>query len=200
MHLQVGELSNIVVSSLEIAQEMMKTHDVNFAQRPSLLATSFYECANFIFAPYGDNWRQLRRICTQELLNARRVQSFQSIREEEVSNLLGYLYSCSNSTINLSKKIFSLTYGITAKAAFGKKCKDQEDFIAVVKEGMKISGGFSVSEVFPSQKMALLPTLEENLHKADKIADRIIDECREDKAATTNKGKANSLLDVLLDL
>ncbi|GMN65687.1 hypothetical protein TIFTF001_034750 [Ficus carica] len=127
MHQQLGELSDIVVSSPEIAEEMIKTHDVNFAQRPSLLATSFYESANFIFVPYRNYWRQLRRICTQELLNARRIQS---------SNRLG----------QKSEKIFSLTYGITAKAAFGKKCKDQEDFIAVVKEGMKISGGFSVSE------------------------------------------------------
>lgn len=205
MHLQLGEISNVVVSSAEIAHEILKTHDVNFSGRSFLLAASVYGSINIILSPYGEYWRQLRRICTQELLSPGRVQSFRSIREEEVSNLLRYLYSSVGTSINLTEQIFSMTYGITAKAAFGRKCKDQEAFISVGREILKITGGFGLSEVFPSQKWlrwisGVGPKIEENFKKTDEIVERIMKDWREDREAKTCEGKGNSLLDVLLNL
>ncbi|KAK3183409.1 hypothetical protein Dsin_030695 [Dipteronia sinensis] len=78
MHLQFVELSTIVVSSPELAKEVMKTHDLNFAQRPFLLSTKYisYNYTDIALAPYGNYWRQLLKICTEELLSAKRVQSF----------------------------------------------------------------------------------------------------------------------------
>uniref|UniRef100_A0A7N2M8I6 Cytochrome P450 n=1 Tax=Quercus lobata TaxID=97700 RepID=A0A7N2M8I6_QUELO len=169
MHLQLGEVSN-VVSSAETAKEVMKTHDILFSSRPHLLAPDImsYGSTGTAFAPYGDYWRYLRKICITELLNSKRVQLFQSIREEEVSNLICFISSNAGLPINLSEKFFSLTFGITATAAFGKKCKDQEAFITLAKENLEVAGGFSVSNVEAMTK--------------------------------TGKGKADDLVDVLLNL
>lgn len=111
MHLQLGEVSTLVVSSPEIAKELMKTNDISFAQRPNLLVTSIvsYGSTNIGFAPYGDYWRQVRKLCATELLSAKRVKSFQLIREEEVSNVIKRIASHSGSTINLSEEISSVT-------------------------------------------------------------------------------------------
>ena len=43
---------------------------------------------DILFSPYGDLWRQLRRICVLELLSPRCVQSFRRFREEEAAGLL----------------------------------------------------------------------------------------------------------------
>ncbi|PON43444.1 Cytochrome P450, E-class, group I, partial [Parasponia andersonii] len=207
MHLQLGEVPLIVISSPETAKEIMKTHDVNFAQRPSILIANKYYGKDIAFGHYGDYWRMLRKICNEELLSPKRVQSFRSIREEEVSNLIGYLHSKEGSPINLSERLFSMTYVITARAAFGKKCKDQEAFISAVSEILKIGAGFSASEVFPSQKWlqwisGLGPKLEKCVQRIDQTLDNIIDENNADKAATSKaeKGEANCLLDVLINL
>ncbi|CAB4305823.1 unnamed protein product [Prunus armeniaca] len=65
MNLKLGQLEAVIISSSKAAQE-----------------------ASIAFAPYGDFWRELRKICVFELLSAERVQSFRSIREEEVGILL----------------------------------------------------------------------------------------------------------------
>ncbi|GLT26370.1 hypothetical protein SLA2020_014420 [Shorea laevis] len=114
MHLQLGEISSIVVSSPEIAREVLITNGIIFAQRPHMVVPSIitYNSRDIALAPYGSYWRHLRKICTVELLTTKRVQSFRSIREEEVSALVKAIASNEGSPINLSEKIFSLTYGI----------------------------------------------------------------------------------------
>ncbi|MBA0792293.1 hypothetical protein Gohar_016802, partial [Gossypium harknessii] len=67
---KLGELSHIVLSSPEAAREVMKTHDINFASRPFLLDAEIimYHFSDIAFASYGGYWRQLRKVCTVELL------------------------------------------------------------------------------------------------------------------------------------
>lgn len=212
MHLKLGEVSHVVVSSPEVAKEMLRTQDSNFSQRPFLLAASKSHGLDIAFAPYGDYWRHLRRICTQELLTLKRVHSFQSIREEEVSNLIRFLHSSRGCVVNLSEKLFSLTYSITARSAFGKQCEEQEEFIAIVHEILKVGGGFNLCDVFPSQYWlrwisGMEKKLERIFEKFDQVLGNIIDEAKEDKAMRNNNiddhykdAAAESLLDILLNL
>ncbi|KAF8409710.1 hypothetical protein HHK36_005789 [Tetracentron sinense] len=210
IHLQLGEISTVVVSSPDVAKEVMKTHDLIFAQRPNLTAASImsYDSTNIAFSPYGYYWRQLRKICISELLSTKRVQSFRSLREEEVSNLIRSISLTTRSPINLSEKIFSLTYSITSRAAFGKKCKDQEEFISILKEVIKLAGGFDIADVFPSLKLlhvvgGVKPKLQRMHKKVDRILENIIKDHRaNEKTIKTSKGESGEedLVDVLLKL
>ncbi|XP_071703174.1 cytochrome P450 71D9-like isoform X2 [Rutidosis leptorrhynchoides] len=202
MHLQLGELSVVVVSSPETAKQVMKTHDVNFADRPYLLANAIItgDAANISFSPHGDNWRRLRKICSQVLLSPTRVQSFGLTREQEVSNLIKAISEHIGEEINLGERIFSTTYGITAKLALGKKCKDQDAFIELVNEATAAAAGFNVSDLYPSS--TLLPSLTgfkaklENLHRRyDEILGSIIQEHKDKKV---NADEDEDLVDVLM--
>nr|GMD47749.1 premnaspirodiene oxygenase-like [Ipomoea batatas] len=64
-HLQLGEVCVVVVSSAEVAKLFLKTHDLDFASRPRILAGDevFYERSDLVFSPYG---KTLNR--TEELL------------------------------------------------------------------------------------------------------------------------------------
>ncbi|XVF71517.1 hypothetical protein PTKIN_Ptkin12aG0044100 [Pterospermum kingtungense] len=143
MHLQLGEVPTIVISSPKIAKEVLKDHDITFSQRPSLLSTTIMSYnEGIVFSPYGSYWKQWRRISMMELLSPSRVQSFRSIREQEVSSLIKALALNKGSPTNLSEKIFSMTYGKTSRAALGDKFKGQEEFIRIMTETIKLSGGF----------------------------------------------------------
>ncbi|GMY30997.1 cytochrome P450 71D11-like [Fagus crenata] len=208
MHLRLGEVSTIVVSSPEIAREVMKTHDVIFASRPTSLTIKIftYDSTDIIFAPYGNYWRQLRKICTLELLSSKRVESYQPIREEELSTLIKWIASKAGSTINLTEKTYATTYSITSRAAFGKKCKDQEKFISIVKQAIEVAAGFNIVDVFPSVKLLHLisgmSTKLEKIHQeVYRIMGNIINEHIEQKATTKaddEDAEAEDLVDVLL--
>ncbi|XP_044494818.1 cytochrome P450 71D10-like [Mangifera indica] len=206
MHLQLGEVSTIVVSSPEIAREVMKTHDINFADRPLLVSAKLasYEYTNIGFSPYGNYWRQLRKIATIELLSARRVQSLRSISEEEVSNLINAIQANEGSVINLSDKIVRLTYGVTARAAFGERCKDEEAFVSCVLEAVEAATGFSLVDFYPSVKAIHIISRSdlklEKLHqRSDRILEKILNQHKE-KARTQmgERGGKEDLVDVLL--
>ncbi|MBA0820721.1 hypothetical protein Gohar_019774, partial [Gossypium harknessii] len=207
IHLQLGEISTIVVSSPEIAKEVLVTNGTIFVDRPHMIAANVitYGYRDIALAPYGNYWRQLRKICTVELLTAKRVQSFESIRQEEVSGLVKYISSNQGSPINLTKKIFSLTYDITSKAAFGNTCKDRDSYIMVVDEILKLSSGFGLADLYPSFGLLELISgvrqkAEALLEKSDEILQGIINENRASlKRGRIGEGEAKEdLVTVLL--
>ncbi|KOM27759.1 hypothetical protein LR48_Vigan462s001200 [Vigna angularis] len=209
MHLQLGEIFIIVVSSAEYAKEIMKTHDATFASRPKLLAADIasYGYTNIAFAPYGSYWKKVRRICTMELLSPKRVSSFQPIREEELTNLVQIISShVGGSPINLTKEVSSSMYNIISRAALGqKRTKDNDEFMSIVQQGVLGAGGFDIGELFPSATWlqhltGLRPMLEKVHQQMDRILEAIINEHREARSkAQHGHESVEDLVDVLLN-
>jgi cytochrome P450 len=205
MHLQLGEISTIVVSSPNYAREILKTHDVIFASRPKLLTIEIllYGYTDIAFSPYGNYWRQLRKICTMELFSPKRVSSFQPIREEELADLIERIHSKQGSPINITQLVVSSTFAIISRAAFGNKYKVQE--FASLGKGESIAGGFEIAELFPSAKWlqrvsGLRPKLERLHRKIDQILENIIIEHKEtnSKAKEGQGEREEDFVDVLL--
>ncbi|XP_038998188.1 cytochrome P450 71D10-like [Hibiscus syriacus] len=206
MHLQLGELSTVVVSSAEMAKEIMITHDVAFAGRPYVAALDLvtYGFRDIAMAPYGNYWRQARKICTVELLTAKRVQSFESVRQEQVSALVKSISSNQGSPINLTKQIFSLTYRIASRAAFGNVCKDHEAYSSVVEKTVRLASGFKLADMYPSLKAlehisALRQKSKALFDTSDRILQGIIDEHRSNLKRGEGEAKED-LVTVLLKI
>ncbi|MED6122225.1 hypothetical protein PIB30_037820 [Stylosanthes scabra] len=206
MYVKLGEVSNIIISSTEMAQEIMKTQDLNFCDRPrdSLVSRIIaYDGRGFSFSDYGDHWRQLRKICTTELLTTKRVQSFRFIREEEVSEMVKSISESEGSIVNLTNKILSLTYGITAKTAFGKShsYQQQKAFVSAMEKLLLLVGEKSLAKLYPSVKvfqvLSKTKARMEELHKkTDKILQDIIDDHKNNKKE--GEEVVEDLVDVLL--
>ncbi|XP_056161718.1 premnaspirodiene oxygenase-like [Syzygium oleosum] len=151
-YLQLGELPVVTISSPEAAKEVLKTQELAFANKPPFPVAELtsYDNSSVFFAPYGEYWRQLRKVCVLELLSVKRVRSFTWAREEEVNSLVKYIGSSLGLPLNLSARIFACTNSIICKAAFGQRCKQQDEFISTLEEALRLASGFGLAELFPS--------------------------------------------------
>ena len=71
IQLQLGEILAVLISSPDAAKEVLQTHDLVFAQQPRTLAMEVIsdDHPGIIASPYGEYWRQMRKICVVELLS-----------------------------------------------------------------------------------------------------------------------------------
>ncbi|XP_039139648.1 premnaspirodiene oxygenase-like [Dioscorea cayenensis subsp. rotundata] len=202
MYLKLGEVSTIVVSSREVASEMMKTHDLCFSDRPISPSVEIlsYSGKDLVFSRYGEYWRQLRKLSVVELLSQKRVQSFRSIREEEVYKLIQSIHSHSSSSlVNISEKLYLLTNDVTTRAMIGNRCKDQKIFLNTLDEAIEASAGFNLADLYPSLNWLTSITgmtrrLKRNQCKLHELFLSIVRDHMENK----KEDEEEDLLDVLL--
>ena len=188
MFLRIGQHDTVVISSPEAAQEVLQEKDIIFASRPSLLSSEIFLYGNLdvAFAPYGAYWRTLRKLCTVELLSGKMVRLLAPARNHETLFLVRKIQAASkcNEPVNLGKLLISCSNSITARAAFGQVCSGelQDQFLSAIDVGLKISGGFSFGDMFPSMRFVDVVTgVRRRLWRArwqlDVIFDRIIAQC-----------------------
>ena len=70
MLLHFGTIPTLVASSANVAQEIMKTHDLNFANRPksSMFDKLLYNYKDMSMAPYSKYWRQMKSVSLKVLI------------------------------------------------------------------------------------------------------------------------------------
>uniref|UniRef100_A0A0E0ACD0 Cytochrome P450 n=1 Tax=Oryza glumipatula TaxID=40148 RepID=A0A0E0ACD0_9ORYZ len=199
MLLRIGEVPTLVVSSRDAAREVTKIHDTAFAMRPlsATLCVLTNGGRDLVFAPFGDYWRQVRKIAVTELLTARRVHSFRSIREEEVAALLRAV-AVAAGTVEMRAALSALVSDITARTVFDNRCKDRGEFLVLLERTIEFAGGFNPADLWPSSRLAgrlsgVVRRAEECRNSVYKILDGIIQEHQE----RTSAG-GEDLVDVLL--
>ncbi|KAJ0735162.1 putative premnaspirodiene oxygenase [Helianthus annuus] len=180
MHLKLGFISTIVISSAEAARQIMKTHDNIFSNRPKLVAPGIlgYNYSDIAFAPYGSYWRQLKKICVLEFSTAKSMDSTRFIREEEVKLLVESI-SKSLEPVNLVERLFALNHNIIARVTFDEKFDDEMRFRMAIREGTALAAGFQIGDFFPSLAFVAKLTgmnkrMEECLSELSNIMDKKI--------------------------
>nr|DAD46381.1 TPA_asm: hypothetical protein HUJ06_004611 [Nelumbo nucifera] len=212
MSLQLGSsLPTVVVSSARMAREIMKTHDLDFSSRPSLLCQQklSYGGTDLAFAPYGDFWREIRKICVVELFSTKRMQSFRFIREEEIFQLVKSISqqsaNSSDPIIKLSEMVFALTNNIICRIAFGKKfLHEGSKKCLLLNETQDLLATTTFTDYFPSVRWVfdivtgLHGRLQRNFCDLDLFYNQIIEEHLHHNR--TKKPEKEDITDILLQM
>ncbi|CAN6362573.1 unnamed protein product [Urochloa humidicola] len=208
MMLRICQMPALVVSSPEATREVMRTHDIAFADRyaSTNIRTFAFGGDSFAFMPYGERWRQLRKIAVLELLSAARVLSLRNIREEEASRFIGDIAASAGTgaSVNLSKMVSRLINDTVVRESIGARCKHQEEYLDALDTGLRHTLGVTVADLFPSSR--LMQVLGTSPRKVIECGDRIkrilkqvIEEAKEamdrgDEAAAGSEGLVGVLL------
>nr|UTS77795.1 cytochrome P450 736Q2 [Ginkgo biloba] len=214
MSLRLGSVRTVVVSSPEMAKEFLKTQDAIFSSRPTTLTGAKYLTYNFknvAHAPYGPYWRHMKKLCTMELLSPKRIDSFRSVREEEISLLVDSLWQESEhgkKSVNLTKKLTSLTTSIMCRVIFGRKYSEDDmtgrKFKEIIQEMNQVAAFFFIGDFVPSLRWidskGVLRRVK-NVHKIfDSFAEKVIDEHVERMKINEQKEGRKDFIDVLLEM
>uniref|UniRef100_A0A6M2E970 Cytochrome P450 n=1 Tax=Populus davidiana TaxID=266767 RepID=A0A6M2E970_9ROSI len=154
----------LVVSNWEIVKECLATNDMVFAARPKYLAVKImgYDHAMLGFAPYGQYWRDMRKLTMVELLSNSRLEMLKHVRDTEIKLLLKDLHDRSiknggHVTVEMKEKFGSLTMNIIVRMLAGKRYfgtdtnGDEESarFLKALGDFFYLLGLFLVSDAVP---------------------------------------------------
>ncbi|KAI4373756.1 hypothetical protein MLD38_011840 [Melastoma candidum] len=196
MIVHLGRVPTVIISSKEAAREVLMTHDLDTCSRPRLAGPGrlSYNYLDIAFAPYGDYWREMRKLCIMELMSTKKVDGFRFIREEEAEALLQRIgdSAVSGSAVNLSEELLRPSAGVVSRVAFGRSFRGigsdkGNDLVDILHEAMAMLGSFPASDFFPyfgwviDRFSGLHRRLEENFHVLDRFYEQIIEEHLQDR-------------------
>ncbi|KAH9311167.1 hypothetical protein KI387_026202, partial [Taxus chinensis] len=213
MHLRLGSVPTVVVSSPAMAREFLKTHDLVFANRPKTASAKYmgYDGRDIFFSNYGDHWRQMRKLCTLELFTAKRMETYRGVREEEVSAMICSIFSTARSElgVDLRPSLNVLTQNIICRM-FGSRTysEDREAFQEMVKERFVLGGAFCIGDYIPFLRCLDLGGFHRRMKRNHEIFDdfavKVIEEHiqlrRTSKLGVAQPERVKDLVDVLLDM
>jgi len=96
MFLRLGSVPTLILSSPRAAEAILRTHDHVFASRTASTVSDdlLYGSSDIVFAPYGEHWRQIKKLATTHLFTVQKVHSYGRARKEEVSETTTTIYIC----------------------------------------------------------------------------------------------------------
>ncbi|CAK7349761.1 unnamed protein product [Dovyalis caffra] len=195
MSLRLGYVPTIVVSSPQVAELILKTHDAIFASRPKFQASMYmsYGTKGMAFTEYGPYWRNVKKLCTSHVLNSSKIEFFAPSRREEVGLCVDSIKkaAAAHEVVNVSTAVGNLIQNMTYRMLFGESNDDEIDLRSLVKECVLLAGAFNIADYIPFFGAF-------DIQAMDKLLEKIIDEHEQDVRRL--KDKPRDFVDVLLSL
>nr|AXS77254.1 psoralen synthase [Glehnia littoralis] len=203
MLLKFGSVPVLVVSSADAAREVVKTHDLVFADRPysSVANRIFYNGRDMVFARYTEYWRQVKSTCVTQLLSNKRVLSFHNVREEEVALLIQKIENSRSKVVNLSEHLIELTGNVVCRAALGSG-HEVDSYKLLLLEIMDMLGySRSIEDFFPMLGWVdWLTGLKGKVEKAAKGVDTFLEGVLRDHPASNSGSATKDFVSILLEI
>ncbi|GAB4834283.1 hypothetical protein Ancab_039964 [Ancistrocladus abbreviatus] len=161
MTLQLGQVTTIIISSADIAKEVLQKNDVSFSNRTVVDAVRALKHHEFsmVWLPVSAPWRNLRKICNSQVFSSSRLDASQNLRRTKVAELLSYLHRCSEAgvAVDIGQAAFSTTLNLLSTTFFSMDLLEPgsntaREFREIVWGIMVEAGKPNFADYFPTLK------------------------------------------------
>ncbi|KAG2301863.1 hypothetical protein Bca52824_030514 [Brassica carinata] len=171
-----GSKLAIVVTSSEVAREILRTNDVVFANHdvPAVALINMYGGIDIVWSPYGPRWRMLRKLCVNRILSNARMETSVDLRRGETRRTVRYLADLARagSSVNLGEQIFLMILNVVTQMLWGTTVGEEErelvgaEFSELVTVMNDLLMEPNISDLFPA--------LSRPAQRMDRLFDRVI--------------------------
>ncbi|OMP03857.1 Cytochrome P450 [Corchorus olitorius] len=210
--LKLGSRLLVVVSSSTLAEECFTKNDIVLANRPKLIIGKHlgYNYTTVGAAPYGDHWRNLRRIGAIEIFSSSRLNTFTSVRKDEIRRLLLKLSrDCHQgdqfAKVEMKSMLSGLTFNNIMRMVAGKRYYGDEvtneaearEYKELITEAFKNGGAANPGDFLPILNW-FGQGYEKKVKKLGKRMDGFLQKLIDEHRRQENNN--NSMIDHLLSL
>ncbi|CBI24535.3 flavonoid 3'-monooxygenase CYP75B137 [Vitis vinifera] len=181
--LQLGSKTCIVISSSSVAKEILKDHDVIFANRDvpiSALALT-YGGQDIAWSHYSPEWRKLRKVFVQEMMSSASLDACSALRRREVQEMVRDVYGKVGTPINMGDQMFLTVLNVVTSMLWGGTLHGEDrsrigmEFRRVIVETVGLMGKPNISDLFPALAWFDLQGIESRAKKLVLWFDRIFE-------------------------
>ncbi|CAH2043211.1 unnamed protein product [Thlaspi arvense] len=161
-------------------------------------------------APYGEHWRNLRRICTVEIFSAARPRDSVEIRRDEVRALLRKIHVATSGGdavgLQLRPLLSALTFNVVMRMVAGKRYYGDEndenkEVRELIREAFALGGITYVGDFLPIVSLLDLGGYVERGKKLGSKLDKFLQKLVDERLRNRGKTEAeNSMITHLLSL
>ncbi|XP_027166364.1 ferruginol synthase-like [Coffea eugenioides] len=217
MSLKIGSRRAIVVSSPEIAKEVLHKHDLEFAGRRIVDAITAWDHhkVSIAWLPPQSQWRNLRKICKEHIFSSERLNASQGLRQQKVQQLCNYVgQRCLNGqAIDIGEAAFSTTLDLMWNTFFSVDFAQSDSISSsfssqgakeMVGNAFKILSIPNLVDFFPILRaidpQGIRRRAKVHFGKLLDIMDGIIRQRSQERYTSNTYQRKNDFLETLLDL
>ncbi|CAL5028110.1 unnamed protein product [Urochloa decumbens] len=156
MTVRLGAVPTVVASSARAAQALLRTHELAFSSRVHTACVDVltYGPADVAFEPYGERWRQSRKLVATHLLSATKVRAYRAARREEIELVVGQIRSAAaaGAGVDISELVRKYTNDMVCQAVAGRAIRVEgrdRVFRDLINQTLAILSGFNLENFYP---------------------------------------------------
>ncbi|XP_073138716.1 cytochrome P450 76T24-like [Henckelia pumila] len=162
IHLKLGSLTTVVVSSPGMAKIFLQKNDQVFSSRIHQCAAHALDHHKLSMAwlPVDKQWRKLRKICKEEMFSVPSLDSTQGLRRDRLQKLCEYVHGCciDGKAVDIGRAAFTTSLNLMSATLFSEELAafdsgSCEQLKEVVRGIMECLGKPNLADYFPVFKV-----------------------------------------------